>query len=347
MKVLLTGAAGFIGRHIAETVTAAGHDVLGLDMLLPQAHGQSSALPAGTFHGDVRDAELLDRLLPGVDVVCHQAATVGNGVDAQDLPGYAAHNDLGTASLLAAMARAGTKHLVLASSVVVYGEGRYTCPSDGDVPPAPRRDDDLRQGRFDPACPTCGGDIQPHLVEESAPFAPRSGYAASKIAQEHYVSSWCTLESGRAVALRYHNAYGPGMPADTPYSGVAAIFRSALQHGDPPRVFEDGNQLRNFVHVSDIARANLAAIETVVSQPAGLRAYNVCSPQTYTIGDMARRLAHVMGGPAPVTTGQYRAFDVRHVAASPQLAREELGFEALVSPDEGIAELAHAPLRQR
>ena len=347
MKVLLTGAAGFIGRHIAETLAAAGHEVLGLDMLLPQAHGESSGLPAGALHGAVRDGELLDQLLPGVDVVCHQAATVGNGVDAQDLPGYAAHNDLGTASLLAGMARAGTDRLVLASSVVAYGEGRYTCPHDGDVPPAPRQEEDLRHGRFDPVCPQCGGQIEPHLVEESAPLAPRSGYAASKIAQEHYASSWCTLESGRAVALRYHNAYGTGMPADTPYSGVAAIFRSALEHGNPPRVFEDGNQLRNFVHVSDIARANLAAVEAIGSQPAGLRAYNICSPQTYTIGDMARRLSHVMGGPEPVISGEYRAFDVRHVAASPRRAREELGFEASVGPEEGIAELATAPLRQR
>lgn len=347
MKVLLTGAAGFIGRHIAGAAKAAGHEVIGVDMLLEQAHGDAAELPAGAIHGDIRDPDLLDELLADVDVVCHQAATVGNGVDAQDLPGYAAHNDLGTAALLAAMARTGTQRLVLASSMVVYGEGRYTCPDDGDVPPAPRQDSDLEQGLFDPRCPHCGGVIEPHLIGEDAVFSPRTAYAASKIAQEHYAAAWCTLESGRAIALRYHNAYGPGMPADTPYSGVAAIFRSALEHGRPPQVFEDGNQLRDFVHVADIARANVAAIEAVGTHPPGLSAYNICSGQRYTIGDMARRLATVMGGPEPVFNGRYRSFDVRHIVASPQAALEGLGFAASIGPDEGIAELAAAPLRHR
>ncbi|MDN5634245.1 MAG: NAD-dependent epimerase/dehydratase family protein [Brevibacterium sp.] len=347
MKVLLTGAAGFIGRHIAEAATAAGHEVIGVDMLLQQAHGTTAELPAGVVHGDIRDPALLDELLADVDVVCHQAATVGNGVDAQDLPGYAAHNDLGTATLLAAMARTGTKRLVLASSMVVYGEGRYTCPTDGDVPPAPRQDRDLQQGMFDPRCPRCGREIEPHLIDEDAAFAPRTAYAASKIAQEHYAAAWCTLESGSAIALRYHNAYGPGMPADTPYSGVAAIFRSALERGQPPQVFEDGKQLRDFVHVADLARANVAAIEAVGAHQPGLSAYNISSGRAYTIGDMARRLAEVMGGPEPVVNGQYRAFDVRHVVASPRVALEGLGFEAGIGPDEGIAELATAPLRHR
>lgn len=347
MKVLLTGAAGFIGRHIAEAAAAAGHEVIGVDMLLQQAHGKNAELPTGVVHGDIRDPALLDQLLADVDVVCHQAATVGNGVDAQDLPGYAAHNDLGTATLLAAMARAGTKRLVLASSMVVYGEGRYTCPIDGDVPPAPRQERDLQQGLFNPRCPRCGGEIEPHLIDEDVAFAPRTGYAASKIAQEHYAASWCTLESGRAIALRYHNAYGPGMPADTPYSGVAAIFRSALERGRAPQVFEDGNQLRDFVHVADLARANVAAIEAVGAHRPGLSAYNICSGRAYTIGDMARRMAEVKGGPDPVVNGQYRAFDVRHVVASPRAALEGLGFEARIGPDEGIAELVTAPLRQR
>lgn len=347
MKVLLTGAAGFIGKHIAEAASAAGHEVTGIDMLLEQAHGKSAALPPSVVHGDIRNPYLLDELLADVDVVCHQAATVGNGVDAQDLPSYASHNDLGTAVLLAAMARAGAKQLVLASSMVVYGEGRFTCPNDGDVPPAPRQEKDLQQGSFDPRCPRCGSDIEPRLIGEDAPFAPRTAYAASKIAQEHYAGAWCTLESARTIALRYHNAYGPGMPADTPYSGVAAIFRSALERGEAPQVFEDGNQLRDFVHAADIARANVAAIEAFGAHPPGLSAYNICSGRTYTIGSMARRLATVMGGPEPQINGRYRAFDVRHVAASPASAREGLGFEARIGPDEGIADLATAPLRSR
>ncbi|GAB3250986.1 NAD-dependent epimerase/dehydratase family protein [Arthrobacter pigmenti] len=345
MKVVLTGAAGFIGRHIADAAEEAGHEVTGLDAMLPQAHGQGAGLPAKVVRADIRDGRALDRLLDGADVVCHQAATVGNGVDTQDLPGYANHNDLGTATLLAAMARAGIPHLVMASSMVVYGDGLYACARHGGLAPAPRVEADLEQGRFDPRCPRCGGAIEPRLIDEAAEFAPKTGYAASKVAQEHYARAWCTLQSGRAIALRYHNAYGPGMPADTPYSGVAAIFRSALERGESPQVFEDGAQIRDFVHVNDIARANVAAIESISAHRPGVTPYNICSGQTYTIGDMARRLSAVTGGPEPVVSGRFRAFDVRHIAASPQRAREGLGFEAAVAPDNGIAELATAPLR--
>lgn len=347
MRVLLTGAAGFVAGHVREALETAGHQVVGVDALLRQAHGASATVPDGVVGGDVRDAADIEPLLENVDVVCHQAAMVGNGVDAQDLPYYAGHNDLGTAVLLAAMARQGVRRLVLASSMVVYGDGRYTCAEHGDVPPAPRRADDLRRGVYDPRCPRCGGQVTWHLIEETTPFAPRTSYAASKVAQEHYAEAWCTLESARVVALRYHNVYGPGMPADTPYSGVAAIFRSALARGEPPRVFEDGDQVRDFVHVGDVARANLAALEAVGDHPPGLSAYNVCSGRPYTVGEMARRLSAVTGGPEPVVTGEYRSFDVRHVAASPREATRGLGFTARTDPDDGIAELAGARLRGR
>lgn len=346
MRVLLTGAAGFIGTHIASALVDSGHQVVGLDALVPQAHGFDAEAP-GVQVGDVRDGALLDSLLDGVDAVCHQAAMVGNGVDAQDLPVYAAHNDLGTAELLAAMARRGTDRLVLASSMVVYGDGRYNCPYDGNVAPALRRDDDLAAGRFDPRCEVCGGPLTLRRIDESAPMRPRTSYATSKVAQEHYADAWCTLQSARCIALRYHNVYGPGMPADTPYSGVAAIFRSALVRGEAPRVFEDGAQTRDFVHVSDVARANVAALERLDAHGVGVSAYNVCSGTPFTIGEMAGVLAAADDGRTPVVTGEYRRFDVRHVVASPDRARERLGFEARVQPAAGLAELATAPLRGR
>ncbi len=347
MRVLLTGAAGFIGHHIGIAAAAAGHDVVALDLLLPQAHGPRAALPAGVKRADVRNADQLDALLGDVDVVCHQAAMVGNGVDAQDMPDYASHNDYGTAVLLAAMARAGVSDLVLASSMVVYGDGRYLCPTHGDVPPAVRRDEDLRAGDFEPHCPRCDGPIRWHLIGEDTVFAPRTSYAASKVAQEHYAAAWTILESARCVALRYHNVYGPGMPADTPYAGVAAIFRSAIARGESPRVFEDGNQIRDFVHVEDLARANVAAIERVADHARGVTPYNICSGRPYTIGAMAARLAQTAGGKTPVVTGDYRAFDVRHVDASPEAAKMGLGFSADIMPDDGIAQLATAPMRTR
>jgi len=346
VKVLLTGAAGFIGLHIAAALGEAGHEVVGVDALLPQAHGDTATKPDGLVVGDIRTADL-DGLLRGVDVVCHQAAVVGNGVDAQDFPDYAAHNDYGTAVLLAAMARGGVRNLVLASSMVVYGDGRYRCEEHGVVAPAVREIADLDAGAFDPRCPRCGKPIAWQEISEDAPFNPRTSYAASKVAQEHYAGSWCTLESARAIALRYHNVYGPGMPADTPYAGVAAIFRSALARGEAPLVFEDGNQMRDFVHVSDIARANVAAIERVAGHPSSVTAYNVASGQPFTIGAMAEQLADAAGGPEPIVTGDYRAFDVRHIVASPKAAVDGLGFTAAIGPVEGITALATDPLRTR
>ncbi|MGH3458527.1 NAD-dependent epimerase/dehydratase family protein [Aeromicrobium sp.] len=345
MKVLLTGAAGFIGSRIAVLARERGHDVVALDAYLPEAHG--SAEPEGEIlRLDLR-RDRLDDVLADLDVVCHQAAMVGNGVDAQDLPGYAGHNDLGTAELLAAMARVGIDDLVLASSMVVYGDGRFDCPEHGDVPPAPRREEDLAAGRFDPRCPVCGEEITWRRIGEDTPFRPRTSYAASKVAQEHYADAWCTLQDGRTIALRYHNVYGPGMPADTPYAGVAAIFRSALERGEAPRVFEDGAQVRDFVHVDDVAMANVLSLEQVRDHPSGLTPYNVASGHPFTIGEMAAVLAGAGDGPDPLVTGEYRLFDVRHVLASPDAAVEGLGFRAAVRPEDGLARLATDPLRTR
>ena len=345
MRVLVTGAAGFIGRRVAATLIAAGDEVVGVDAMIGAAHPVGSQLPAGVRRGDVRDGDALEAMLADVDVVCHQAAMVGNGVDAQDLPGYASHNDLGVAVLLAAMARTGVRRLVLASSMVVYGEGRYTCPTHGEIRPLARRPQDLDAGIFDPRCPHCDGLVGWALVDEDAPIRPRSSYAVSKVAQEQYAGAWATLERGRCVALRYHNVYGPDMPADTPYAGVAAIFRSALEGGQGPPVFEDGHQMRDFVHVDDVARANAAAVRRVGDHPPGVTAYNVCSGHPTDIATMARLIADEHGGPEPVVTGRYRAADVRHVVASPAAAVDGLGFRAAVAPDRGLREFAHARLR--
>jgi dTDP-L-rhamnose 4-epimerase len=348
MRVLVTGGAGFIGSEVVRALLTDGHDVRVLDNLHPAAHRSSPALVAGAQfqRGDVRDASAVDSAVTGVDAVIHQAAMVGMGVDLADLPEYASCNDLGTAVLLAAMARHGVRRLVLASSMVVYGEGAYTCPLHGPVRPAPRREEDLRDGFFEPRCGTCGQQLAPGVVDEDDRLEPRSVYAATKLAQEHLASAWAAGSGSAAAALRYHNVYGPGMPRDTPYSGVAAIFRSALERGDPPRVFEDGDQRRDFVHVHDVAAANLAALHSVSDEtPAGLRAYNVASGEPRTVGEMAAQLSKVFGGPDPIVTGQFRAGDVRHVVASPERAERELGFQAQVSFADGLADFAHAPLR--
>ena len=345
MRVLLTGSAGFIGGRIARTLQADGVEVLGVDALLPAAHPVDAPLPEGTLRLDVRDPVGWEDALRGVDVVCHQAALVGAGVTVDDLPDYAAINDLGTATLLAAMHRAGVHRLVLASSMVVYGEGRYACPDHGDQPTPARQLSDLEAGVFDHRCPVCSGPLGWALVDEGAPVDPRSSYAASKVAQEHYARAWARQAGGRVVALRYHNVYGPGMPRDTPYSGVAAMFRSSIERGEAPRVFEDGGQMRDFVHVDDVARANLHAVKAVLDAGSGeVGTYNVCSGHPVGIGDVARLLAGA-AGPAPVVTGEFRLGDVRHVVASPERARAGLGFRAKIGPEEGLPAFATAPLR--
>ncbi|GAB3840155.1 NAD-dependent epimerase/dehydratase family protein [Dactylosporangium cerinum] len=341
MRILVTGGAGFIGSHVVSALHDAGHDVAVLDALHPAAHSS----PDPTFaRADVRDRDAVDAALDGVDVVVHHAAMVGMGVDLADLPEYVGCNDLGTAVLLAGMARAGVRRLVLASSMVVYGEGAYRCAAHGPTAPAPRVEADLAAGRFEPGCPSCGHRLEPVDVDEDAPLCPRSVYAATKVAQEHLVQAWSIAGAGTAVALRYHNVYGPGMPRDTPYSGVAAIFRSALSAGRAPRVFEDGAQRRDFVHVSDVAAANVLAVDAT-AVAGGFRAYNVASGRPATVAAMAAALAGAMGGPAPVVTGDFRAGDVRHVVAAPVRAGAELGFTARVGLEEGMRDFATAALR--
>lgn len=330
MKVLVTGGAGFIGGHIVEELQGEGASVRVLDLV----EGE-----------DVTDAASVDRALAGVDAVCHQAAKVGLGVDFGDVTDYVLNNDVGTAVLLGALWRTGFRgRVVLASSMVVYGEGRYRCLDHGLVRPGARSVADLEQGRFEPPCGTCGAPLAWELVDEDAPVDPRNVYATTKLTQEHLCACWARESGGSVVALRYHNVYGPGMPRDTPYAGVAAIFRSALASGRAPQVFEDGGQTRDFVHVGDVAVANRLALSAEVS---GFVALNVASGRPRTVLDMANALADATGpgAPRPEVVGGYRLGDVRHVVASPRRAAEVLGFEAAIGFEDGMAEFARAALR--
>ncbi|WP_104082373.1 NAD(P)-dependent oxidoreductase [Cryobacterium sp. Y11] len=399
--LLITGGAGFIGSAIVDAALAHGYEVRVLDSLradvhgpvpgseaAPRAeaapgpdhgptieHGPAARAPAARpasldprvefVHGDVTDPAVIASALAGIDVVCHQAAKVGLGVDFADAPDYVHSNEVGTAVLLAAMAVRGIRRLVLASSMVVYGEGSYR-GANGFTRPGPRLASDLDAGLFDPLDPVTGQALEPVLVGESDPLDPRNVYASSKLGQEYLATAWARSTGGRVAALRYHNVYGPGMPQNTPYAGVASLFRSAIERDEAPRVYEDGRQRRDFVHVRDVAAANIAALDFTATQftprsaavsadiaSAGstnsddgiFRAYNVGSGIVHTIGDMAAALAAAAGGPAPIVTGQYRLGDVRHITASSERIRQELGWSAEVSFEAGMREFATAPLR--
>jgi dTDP-L-rhamnose 4-epimerase len=344
--ILVTGGAGFIGSHVVDELLARGEAVRVLDAFLPAAHGERPDYldpRAELLEGDVRDPDAVARAVDGVAAVSHQAAMVGLGTDIADIVDYAGHNDLGTAVLLRALAARGfAGRLVLASSMVVYGEGRYACPVHGVVRPGERRTEDLDAGHFEPHCPRCGRPLASESVPEDAPLDPRSVYAATKLAQEHLCAAYARETAVPVTALRYHNVYGPRMPRDTPYAGVASIFRSRLEAREPPLVFEDGGQRRDFVHVRDVAHANVLAL-TVPEPVRG--ALNVASGTPRTVLDMASALARALGGPEPQITGQWRPGDVRHVVASAALAAERLGFTAREDFATGVAEFARAPLR--
>jgi dTDP-L-rhamnose 4-epimerase len=347
--VLVTGGAGFIGSHVVDDLVAHGHDVVVVDALLPTAHdGPPAGLNPGAEHcwENLLDPDVADRAVRGVDAVTHQAAMVGLGVDFGDVESYCRHNDLATAVLLGALHRARFEgRLVLASSMVVYGEGRYCCPAHGVVRPAPRSPESLDAGVWDPSC-ECGEVLRPEPIGEETPPEPRNVYAATKLHQEHLCAAFEREHPGVLVtSLRYHNVYGPRMPHDTPYAGVASLFRSELAHGRAPKVFEDGGQRRDFIHVRDVAHANTLALTATGEDRSG--AFNVATGTPRSILEMASALASAFGDrvPAPEVVGGYRLGDVRHVFASPTRARDVLGFRAEIGLTEGMAEFAEADPR--
>jgi dTDP-L-rhamnose 4-epimerase len=316
-----------------------------LDSLIEQAHptGQPRFLSteAELARFDLRDREAVDRVLRDVDVVYHQGGMVGNGQSMVEVRRYVDVNSVGTATLLEAMAarRDQFRKLVVASSMVVYGDGAYACHGHGVLPFASRPDDRLRRRHWEPICPRCGAEVSPVATSEAQPLRPGSTYGITKRDQEELC-----LVLGRAyrmptIALRYLCTYGSRQALGNPYTGVAAIWANRLLHGKPALVFEDGAQQRDLIHVSDVVRANLAAADAPPS--ADYLAFNIGAGRSVTILELAERLGRALDRPIPPEiTGAYREGDIRHCFADVSLARALLGWEPRVTLNEGIGELA-------
>jgi dTDP-L-rhamnose 4-epimerase len=347
MLILVTGGAGFIGSHVVDALAEGGHEVRVLDALSPSAHrGRPPYLRADVDYrwADLRDLASVRDVVAGVDAVCHQASMVGLGRDFTDVDAYVGANDLGTAILLRALHETSFGgRLVLASSMVVYGEGGYRCALDGSVRPAPRSAEDLAARRYEPRCPRCARPVEAVPLTEDASTDPRSVYAVTKLSQEHLCAVYGRTHGVAVTALRYHNVYGPRMPRDTPYAGVASIFRSAIEAHRAPAVLEDGRQLRDFIHVTDVARANVLALEAPDPYDGAL---NIATGTPHSVLQLADALCAEAGGEVtPRVVGGGRPGDVRHVFSATCGAQGRLGFVAHVPFETGMREFARAPLR--
>ncbi len=343
-RALVTGGAGFVGSHLVDALLARGHEVTVLDSLDPQAHEGGIARfldPAARLvGGDLRDRDAVADALAGVEMVFHQGGMVGNGQSMYEMARYVDVNATGTAVLLEEVLRRrdSVRRVVAASSMVVYGDGAYRCPEHGVTAALPRRVADLREHRWEPRCPRCGAFVSPLPTVEDFRLRPTSPYGIGKAACEQLVLVAGEAHGLECVALRYLNVYGPRQALGNPYTGVAAIFCTRLLNGRPPLVFEDGGQLRDLVHVSDVVRANLLAMDAPAAPGCAL---NVGTGIPVSVASLATTLAAALApGVEPDVSGRWRAGDIRHCWADISRARDVLGFTATTDRDSALSELA-------
>jgi len=342
-RILVTGGAGFVGSHTADALVQAGHEVCIYDNLISQVHsGGDTYIPKGANFvlGDIRDLGKLSSVVRDAEVIFHLAAAVGVGQSMYCISDYISTNNLGTANLLQAVldTRCAPEKIVVASSMSIYGEGKYLCMECGEVAPPPRPVEQLKDKTWETACPECGQTLTPVATSEDKPLQCTSIYALSKKDQEEMTLLFGHTYQIPVVALRYFNIYGTRQSLSNPYTGVAAIFASRLMNGKSPVIFEDGKQMRDFVSVHDIVQANLLAMER---SGADGKAVNIGSGNPVTISQVAAELQKTLGTSLPVEiTGKYRAGDVRHCYGDISEAAELFGYTPQWSMSEGMGELA-------
>ncbi len=348
-KILVTGGAGFIGSHIVDQLVAEGHDVTIFDNLDPQVHGPEQKIPeylnkdAEFIQGDVRNAEELKKAMLGKEIVFHEAAAVGVGQSMYEISRYTEYNSLGGAVLLDLVIntpalRDKIEKLIVASSMSIYGEGRYKCAQCGLIAPKLRPDEQMKRKDWEVHCPHCSKTAEALATDEDKPLFPTSIYAVTKRDHEEMFLSVGRSYKIPTVALRYFNVYGPRQALSNPYTGVAAIFSSRILNDNPPVIYEDGRQSRDFVHVGDIAQANILAME---KPTADYEVFNVGTGRNLTIEEVGRLLIKKLkpGKLEPVIAQKYREGDIRHCYADISKIKEKLGYEPGTRFEDGLEEL--------
>ncbi|WEX75619.1 GDP-mannose 4,6-dehydratase [Sinorhizobium numidicum] len=352
MKILVTGGAGFVGSFLCESLHKSGYEVRIFDNYEPQVHSgsqsnlgallQPNGLPLKgieILYGDTRSPTQLDAALKDVDAVIHLAAQVGVGQSMYEIHRYVDHNTVGTAVLLELLAsrKHSVKKLVVASSMSIYGEGGARCSNCGDVTPTLRDGGQMKLGDWEVRCPICNRTASPTATNELKPVLPTSIYAITKRDQEEMCLVVGRAYDIPAVALRFFNIYGPRQSLGNPYTGVAAIFSSRLLNNHAPVVFEDGNQTRDFVHVTDIVQAITLAL---AKDEANGQVFNVGTGRPTSIKDVATILARKMRRDvAPRIENKFREGDVRHCYADIDKIRRHLGYKPAVELEVGIEDL--------
>ena len=346
--VLITGGAGFIGRHVARALLERGHRVRVIDSLIEQVHqgrGRPTELPqdAELVIGDVRDESLMLSALKGCDSVIHLAAEVGVGQSMYAVDRYTSVNDYGTAVLFQQLIERPVRKVVTASSMSVYGEGLYR-DADGARYEEVVRTARAPDGRWDPLDPQ-GRTLIPAPTPEGKRLALASVYALGKYVQERLTLIVAPAYGMACSALRLWNVYGPGQALSNPYTGVLAIFSSRIANGQSPMVFEDGEQRRDFVHVCDVAEAFALALER---DAADGQVFNIGSGEDKTVNQVAQAVARAMNRSdiAPEVTGKTRVGDIRHCIPDISKAKAALDYAPKQDFDEGLAELAQWVARQ-
>jgi len=338
-KILITGGAGFIGTNLVKALLKEEWNIVVLDALIKQVHPEGKWEKPGQvtfFHGDVCDKKIVSEALEGVDYIVHLAAETGVGQSAYEIARYVRVNEFGIALLLEEASKhiKCLKGIILASSRAVYGEGRYICERCGDVYPAERKADDLKQGRWDLRCPKCKGVIEPAGSMEDQPLNPASVYAITKHNQEQLVAQFTRSFNIPSIALRFQNVYGPGQSLSNPYTGILSIFSTRIMAGNPVLIYEDGNEKRDFVYIDDVVQSICLPLKKGFSD---FDVYNVGSGKGTTVLEVAKILVEEIKGDVPVeVVEKYRVGDIRHAWADIKKIQEGFGFRPAVPVREGL-----------